>query len=60
MRFKFTGKYTNGHTAVDIHGVVFEGHDPVEVKDEDKIAKLKTHPEVASVTGPAPKAKSDD
>lgn len=60
MRFKFTGKYTNGHTSVDIHGVLFEGFDPVDVKDDAVIARLKTHPEVQAVTGRPPKDDKED
>ena len=55
MRFKFTGQYTNGHTAVSIFGVRFEGYEPVNVQNDDLIAKLKTHPEVEAVTGKAAK-----
>lgn len=49
MRFRFIGKYTNGHTCVSIRGVVFEGHDPVSVDDDDIALKLLSHPEVEEV-----------
>lgn len=60
MRFKFTGKYTNGHESVVIHGVRFDMFDPTTVDDEGQIAKLKTHPEVEVVTGRPPKDKPED
>lgn len=49
MRFRFIGKYTNGHATVSIRGVVFEGYDPVSVDDDDIALKLMTHPEVEEV-----------
>jgi len=48
MRFRFIGKYTNGHVSVSIHGVTFEGHEPVSV-DDDTALRLMTHPEVEDV-----------
>jgi hypothetical protein len=60
MRFKFIGKYTNGHRAVVIHGVTFEGHKPVTVDNDDTIKALKTHQEVEIVTGRPPKDEADD
>jgi hypothetical protein len=60
MRFKFTGKYTNGHTSVVIHGVRFDGFDPTNVEDEAAASRLKTHPEVAVVAGRPPKAGKED
>lgn len=60
MRFKFIGKYTNGHLNVRIHGVNFEGHRPVSVDDEATIKALKTHQEVEVVTGRPPKDEAVD
>jgi len=50
MRFRFIGKYTNGHTNVSIRDVVFNGHEPVTVDDDDVALKLMSHPEVEEVT----------
>jgi hypothetical protein len=60
MRFKFIGKYTNGHCSVRIHGVTFEGHRPVTVEDENTVKALKTHQEVEVVTGRPPKDEAQD
>ena len=59
MRFKFIGKYTNGHTSVVIHGVRFDGADPVSVDDDSTVARLRTHPEVEAVVGRPSKAKPE-
>lgn len=34
MRFRFIGRYTNGHTSINACGVVFQGHEPSEVPYE--------------------------
>lgn len=34
MRFRFIGRYTNGHTSINACGVIFEGHEPAEVPAE--------------------------
>jgi hypothetical protein len=49
MRFRFTGRYTNGHTSVGVHGVTFHGFDAVSVMDAAVIARLIRHPEVEVV-----------
>ena len=54
MLFRFTGKYTNGHTSVMIHGARFEGYEPLSVKDEDTALRLMGHPEVEEVAEAAP------
>ena len=49
MLFKFIGKYTNGHTAINACGVVFEGRDPADVTDDDGIRRLSNNPEFEAV-----------
>lgn len=49
MRFRFTGKYTNGRTTVSIYGATFEGYDPIDVADDDVALNLLSHPEVEEV-----------
>ena len=34
MRFKFIGKYTNGHSSINAWGLVFEGREPLDVPAE--------------------------
>jgi hypothetical protein len=45
MQFKFVGRYTNGHTAITLLGVTFQGHEPMDVTDPVIAARLKRHPE---------------
>ena len=49
MRFRFVGRYTNGHTAINACGVVFTGHEPAEVGEAEAIRRLSGHPEVEKV-----------
>lgn len=49
MLFKFVGRYTNGHTAINACGVIFEGDEPAEVSDPDAIRRLSQNPEFAAV-----------
>jgi hypothetical protein len=62
MLFRFIGRYTNGHTAINACGVVFQGHEPAEVTDPDGIRRLSGNPEFEAVTDapqvpPAPRRK---
>jgi hypothetical protein len=45
MLFRFIGRYTNGHTAINACGVVFHGREPADVTDLDGIRRLSNHPE---------------
>lgn len=45
--YRFIGQYTNGHTTVDIDGVLFEGHEPREVENPSR--RFLNHPEVEKV-----------
>lgn len=56
MRFRFIGKYTNGHTSVRAMGFVFNGSEPTDVTTDTAMAKIKTHPEFEAVRGPKPKS----
>lgn len=49
MLFKFTGRYTNGHTSINACGVTFEGNEPAEVTDPEAIRRLSNHPEFEEV-----------
>lgn len=60
MRFRFIGKYTNGHTEVSIYGVRFVGHDPVTVDDDDTALNLMSHQEVEEVETDKPQLDHDD
>lgn len=40
MLFRFIGRYTNGHEAVNACGYVFEGRDPVVVTSGEAIHRL--------------------
>lgn len=51
MRFRFIGKYTNGHTSINACGVVFEGHEPREVPPE-AVARLSGNVEFEAVGKP--------
>lgn len=44
MKFRFTGKYTNGATGVSILGHRFEGREPTDVTGE-AAERLARHPE---------------
>lgn len=48
MRFRFIGKYTNGHTSIRMNGVLFEGHAPAEVPEE-AVARLSNNIEFEPV-----------
>lgn len=48
MRFRFIGRYTNGHTSINACGVVFEGHEPSDVPEE-AIERLSRNPEFEAV-----------
>jgi hypothetical protein len=48
MLFKFTGRYTCGHTSNTVGGVTFEGHEPTEVPDE-LVERFTGHPEFEQV-----------
>ncbi|HJQ15930.1 MAG TPA: hypothetical protein VJ859_02930 [Allosphingosinicella sp.] len=55
MKFRFTGRYTNGHTSINVGGsdeaggVTFHGDEPAEVKNEGLIERLSKHPEFEAV-----------
>lgn len=44
MRFRFIGRYTNGHTSINACGIVFEGREPSDVP-EDAVERLSRNPE---------------
>jgi hypothetical protein len=48
MRFRFIGKYTNGHTGIDACGVWFDGREPSEVPPE-AVARLSRNIEFEQV-----------
>jgi hypothetical protein len=48
MLFRFVGKYTNGHDAINA-GVVFVGREPSEVEDSELIRRLSSNPEFEAV-----------
>lgn len=54
MLFRFTGEYTNGHTAINACGVVFQGREPADVTEPDGIRRLSGHPEFVMVQHIAP------
>lgn len=56
MMFKFVGRYTNGHTAITVFDVTFNGHDPAEVSDPKAIARLSKNIEFQAVEGAMPPA----
>lgn len=48
MKFRFIGKYTNGHTSVFSNGVTFFGREPSEAEGEAAL-RLARHPEFVEV-----------
>lgn len=48
MKFRFIGKYTNGHTSVSSNGVTFVGREPSEAVGDAAI-RLARHPEFEAV-----------
>lgn len=48
MLFRFTGQYTNGHSAINAWGVVFDGCEPSDVP-ADLVEKFARHPEFEAV-----------
>jgi len=57
MRFRFIGKYTNGHTGINACGVDFVGREPAEVTDPDGVRRLSGNPEFEVVAAKAEKAE---
>lgn len=50
MRFRFIGQYTNGHTAINACGIVFDGRSPSEVTDPEAVRRLSRHPEFEAIS----------
>lgn len=58
MRFRFIGRYTNGHTSICMMGVTFEGNEPAQVDDPAAVARLSNNIEfevVKSARGRKPR-----
>lgn len=49
MRFKFVGRYTNGHESITVFGVTFCGHEPADVDDPQSVARLEQNIEFQAV-----------
>jgi len=49
VRFRFIGRYTNGHEMIALYGVTFHGHEPAEVTDAEAIRRLSNNIEFERV-----------
>ena len=49
MRFRFIGRYTNGHETIALYGATFQGHEPAEVTDAEAIRRLSNNIEFERV-----------
>lgn len=47
--FRFIGTYTGGRSSINASGVIFDGHEPSEVEDQEAIDRLRRNVEFEEV-----------